>query len=79
MTTIKESLIKESTNIKLARDLSVGDVLVFTNCKVVVAPSAGIKTPSGKIDLVVEYPNGNRVTKTWNKNTKINIKSETTT
>lgn len=68
---IQDSIIK--TTKKLAKDLKVGDVTTVGET-VVVAPSAGIKTPSGKIDLVVQYPNGKRVSKTWNKNTEIAIR-----
>jgi len=72
--TVSESIKEAASITKLAKDLKVGDITSVGE-KVVVAPSAGIKTPSGKIDLVVEYPNGKRVSKTWNKNTKIAVKS----
>lgn len=61
---------------KQVRYLSVGDVLTPTMNKVVVAPSAGIKTPSGKVDLVVETPKGERYLKTWGKYTEVSIKDK---
>jgi len=61
---------------KLVKDLSVGDILTPTNVKVVVAPSAGISTPSGKVDLVVESAKGFRYSRTWNKRTEVSIKDK---
>lgn len=59
---------------KQAQYLSVGDV-TSAGEKVVVAPSAGISTPSGKVDLVVETSTGKRLSKTWNKRTEIGLKA----
>lgn len=51
-----------------ARHLHIGDILVATHGTVTHAPSCGISTPRGKVDLGV---NGFR--KTWNKTTEILI------
>lgn len=56
---------------KKASNLMVGDTLATTGMKVVVAPQAGIKTPTGKCEIVFEYPNGNRVLKVWSKSTEL--------
>lgn len=59
---------------KQVRDLKIGDILTPTMSKVVVAPSAGITTPSGKMDLIVETSKGKHVFKTWGKFTEVSIK-----
>lgn len=69
---LEESLNMQTKKVK-AKDLKVGDYLPMTQSTVVVAPSAGLKTPRGKVDLTVEFSNGQRQTKTWNKNTDISV------
>ncbi len=56
-----------------AQYLKVGDLISFGQ-KIAVAPSRGIKTPSGKVDLVVTNKNGIRIPKTWNAKTQIAIR-----
>lgn len=57
-----------------AQYLKVGDRLAnIANAVVTHAPTSGISTPSGKVDLGV---NGFR--KTWNKRTEIAILTEET-
>ncbi len=51
-----------------AQNLKIGDVLAHGGGVVTHRPSAGIKTPSGKIDLGI-----NGYLKTWNKRTLIAI------
>lgn len=58
---------------KEVRYLSVGDVLTGSGAKVVSAPTAGIKTPSGKVEIVVEYPNGQKSLRVWGKYTVVNV------
>lgn len=43
---------------KEVRYLSVGDVLLGSGTKVISASVAGLKTPSGKVEIGIEYPNG---------------------
>lgn len=65
----------------MAKDLKAGDHIVGLGkgFKVVRGAQAGINTPSGKIDIVVEYPNGQKQLKIWNKNTMIQIYDSPTT
>jgi hypothetical protein len=60
---------------KFVKDLKKGDKLSGSGCLVVTAPSAGINTPTGKVDLEVEYPNGRTKFQTWNKNTTVTVES----
>lgn len=53
--------------------LQRGDRLVGSGTVVLVPPSAGVRTPSGKVDLRVEWPNGSRRWHTWGKHTKVNV------
>jgi hypothetical protein len=53
--------------------LKKGDVLKASGAEI-VAISAGAKTPSGKMDVTVKYPNGKEETKQWGKSTKVTIK-----
>jgi hypothetical protein len=57
-----------------AQYLKVGDVLYSSGAKVIVAPSRGIKTPTGKIDIVVEYPNGRKSAQQWGRYTVVGIR-----
>jgi hypothetical protein len=54
-------------------DLRVGDKLLGSGTKVLVAPSAGVRTPSGKVDLRVEWPCGAKRWHTWGKHTKVEV------
>lgn len=49
----------EKPMIVQAQYLQIGDKLAFGQT-VIVAPSAGVKTPSGKVDLVVTNKHGNK-------------------
>ena len=53
--------------------MSVGDVLSGSRSKVISAPTAGIKTPSGKVEIGIEYPNGIKKTQTWGKYTVVSV------
>jgi hypothetical protein len=53
--------------------LKKGDVLKASGAEI-VAISAGAKTPSGKMDVTVKYPNGKEETKQWGKTTKVVVK-----
>lgn len=55
------------------RDLQVGMVLHFTKEEVVYAPSSGIDTPRGKVDLYVISKAGLTRKKTWNRHTLIAV------
>jgi len=67
-----EAMEPKQTRLVKAKDLKVGDYLPFTKSTVVVAPSAGLNTPAGKVELTVES-NGKRFSKTWSKNTEISV------
>jgi hypothetical protein len=54
-------------------DLQVGDILLPTKVKVVRGAQVGIKTPKGKCEIIVEYPNGDRYQKTWGKTTTVTV------
>lgn len=56
------------------RHLRVGDVLSGTGGKVVQAPVAGLKTPPGKMEIVIQYPNGRTIGKIWGKYSIVGIK-----
>lgn len=58
---------------KEVRYLSVGDVLSGSGAKVISAPVAGLKTPSGKIEIGIEYPNGQKRLQTWGKYTIVSV------
>lgn len=53
--------------------LRAGDVLHATG-QTIISVSAGISTPRGKMDVVLEK-NGQRRTATWNRSTMISIKN----
>ncbi len=57
-------------------DLQRGDFLMGSRTKVLVAPSAGVHTPSGKVDLRVEWPCGAKRWHTWGRNTKVQVRVE---
>ena len=59
---------------KEVRFLSVGDVLTGSGAKVISAPVAGLKTPSGKVEIGIEYPNGIKKTQIWGKYTVVGVK-----
>ena len=60
---------------KKVHTLKKGDVLSTSKLKV-ISVSAGAKTPSGKMDVTVEKPDGTKVTKTWGKNTEVGVVNE---
>ncbi len=55
-------------------DLRKGDRLLGSGCVVLVYPTAGVRTPKGKVDLRVEWPNGSKRWHTWGKNTMVTIR-----
>ena len=59
---------------KEVRYLSKGDVLTPTMAKVISGPSAGYKTPKGKMEVGLEYPDGRKVLATWGKYTVVTVK-----
>lgn len=76
LTSLKSKMSEAGgTRMVAAKDLKAGDHIVGLGkgLKVVRGAQAGISTPSGKIDIVVEYPNGQKHLKIWNKNTMIQI------
>lgn len=60
---------------KEIRHLSIGDILAGSGVKVISAPTAGIKTPTGKVEVGVEYPNGHKMLKIWGKYTVVGVKT----
>lgn len=58
---------------KEVRYLKVGDVLSGSGSKVIQAPSSGLKTPSGKVEIGIEYPNGVKKIQTWGKYTVVSV------
>ncbi len=66
---------KGGTRPVLAKDLKRGDIVVGLGdgLEVVQGAVSLINTPSGKVELVVKYPNGKLYRKIWNKNTIIRI------
>lgn len=52
--------------------LKKGDKL-SSGAMVVTAPTSGISTPSGKVDIEIEYPNGKTKWQIWGKNTEVSI------
>jgi hypothetical protein len=58
---------------KRVYQLTVGDEL-SSGAKVISNPVAGLRTPSGKVEIGIEYPGGNRKLQIWGKNTTIGVK-----
>ena len=54
------------------KDLRAGDVL-SSGAKLLAEPCVGIKTPSGKVEIFVLYPNKKSAWQKWNKSTKVTI------
>lgn len=53
-------------------DLKTSDML-SGGAKVISSPVAGIRTPRGKVEIGIEYSNGQRVLRVWNKSTTVGI------
>lgn len=53
--------------------LQRGDYLVGSGVTVIVPPTAGVRTPGGKVDLEVRWPSGQEKWHTWGKHTKVNV------
>lgn len=64
--------INEGKEVKV-KYLKAGDVL-SSGAKITSAPVAGLKTPAGKVEVGVEYPNGNKKTQLWGKETTVRLK-----
>lgn len=64
------------THVRVA-ELSSGDVLSASGATIVGAPSAGIATPQGCVDVLVRYPRQSEhelpVRRTWRRNTRVKI------
>lgn len=58
---------------KEVRFLKVGDVLSGSRAKIIQAPFSGVRTPTGKAEVGVEYPNGKRYLKIWGKYTVVGV------
>lgn len=58
-------------SIKVA-DLKAGDIL-SSGAKVISAPVSLVRTPKGKVQIGIQYPNGNQKVQTWGKHTTVNI------
>ena len=58
------------------QQLKVGDVLSGTKEKVFKAPVAGIRTPKGKVKLVLETKYGTTRYCEWGKYTQVNIEEK---
>lgn len=53
-------------------DLKTGDTL-SSGAKVISNPFAGVRTPRGKVEIGIEYTNGQRVLRIWNKSTTVGV------
>lgn len=60
---------------KPAAHLKAGDVLT-SGATVVRGAQSGARTPSGKVDLVVRYPNGKENVVVWGKTTMIGVHTQ---
>lgn len=56
-----------------ARDLQPEDVCLGSLTRILGRPSAGVSTPSGKVDIKVQRGNGKVVYVCWNARTEIGI------
>lgn len=56
------------------QQLKTGDVL-SSGAKVISDPVAGLCTPKGKMEISIEYANGNRKLQTWGKYTTVSLKA----
>lgn len=71
--------VPKATRKKLAKDLRAGDQIVGLGTGLLVTQDAVglINTPTGKVELIVKYPNGTSHKKIWNKNTVISVYDKT--
>jgi len=58
-----------------AGQLQPGMVLSATGATVLSGPEAGVRTPSGKVELTIKTRSGVRRSVTWGKHTKIGVRS----
>lgn len=58
---------------KEVRNLSIGDVLTGSGAKVVSAPVSGVKVPTGKVQIGIQYPNGVEKYQVWGKYTIVSV------
>ena len=54
--------------------LRVGDVLLGSGTTVLVAPTAGVRTPSGRMDLKVRWPSGSERWHCWGRHTEVTVR-----
>lgn len=58
---------------KQVKFLSLGDVL-SGGATIVAGPTRGLRTPAGKVEIGVQYPNGNVKLQEWNASTVVTLK-----
>lgn len=61
-----------------ARELQPGDVLKGTG-ETIVRVSAGVRTPTGKVEVTMQRPDGSTRVGIWNRATMIGVKDPVTT
>lgn len=60
---------------KEVRFLKTGDVLAGSGAEVISEPTAGLRTPTGKVEIGIKYPNGVQKLQTWGKYTIVGVKT----
>jgi hypothetical protein len=60
---------------KEVRYLKKGDVLSGNGAEVISDPTAGLRTPTGKMEIGIKYPNGVQKIQTWGKYTVVGVKT----
>lgn len=77
-TTVYETELDKLNNYvnKEVRFLKAGDELYSSGAKIITSPTSGLNTPTGKVEIEVEYPNGRRKVQLWGKYTIVAIKPQ---
>lgn len=72
---VKKKTITENVDIRKIKvsSLSQGTILAGSGTKILVGPTIGINTPKGKVDLKVQYRNGDIKWVQWGKNTAVSV------
>lgn len=74
---VKENPILNQNSIeKRVYELRKGDVLSGSGAIIISDPVAGLNTPTGKVEIGVQYPDGKRSLKLWGKYTTVGVKSK---
>jgi hypothetical protein len=60
-----------------AQYLQQGDYLPATKSTVIYASASGLRIPSGKVRIDLQYANGKKRTAYWGKSTEIVVERET--